>query len=201
MLGLKDITILHRDLFNVALKPQYDLVFCHYPFRDFAEDKIIEDINSCIKYSDKRIRRLDWPFMIKALNATSENGKAIIVTINGPLFSQADLEFKREIVEKGYLEAVINMPRGTLQGLVANYSIVVLSNNNQKVKFINAEDAYIGKMRDRHFDVEKIVKLYKSTEDNELVRYFDIKTIFKNCYNLEPSLYFRNDYESELINA
>lgn len=81
------------------------------------------------------------PFINKATKLISEKGRAVIYLHKGFLNSE-NLEYKaarRYLVEAGLLEAVIELAAGVLYPFTAVQTVMlVLSHNNQKVRFVNA---------------------------------------------------------------
>ena len=200
MLGQKNVDIAENDVIAQQLEPKYDVVLCHAPWGMRYEKELADDINPKIEFKEKKKGRSDWLFISKAINAMSEHGKAYVLTTESSLFSNQDIYFKKQAIEQGYLETVISLPSGTIMSTNVNYSLLVFSNNNKKVKFVNADEAFIGTVRNKKVDIDKILDLLNNCKDEKLVRIVDLNDIIKNDYNISVSRYVTHKPIVNLVN-
>mgnify|MGYP005787662239 CR=1 FL=1 len=191
--------IKNADVFSCDMREKYDLVFCNAPWGMRLSREIAEDYNSKLVYDNIKFKA-DWAFVFKAINSISEKGKAFVL-INNSALSNSMYEINRaDVIEGGFIETIIQLPQGTLSYTNLGYSILILSNNNDKVRFINAQELFMGNnLRNKKLDVEKIVELYNSNDEKNI--YITDKSELKNNnYNLEPVFYINKKNIPQLIN-
>ncbi len=191
--------IKNADVFSCDMRKKYDLVFCNAPWGMRLSREIAEDYNGKLVYENIKFKA-DWAFVFKAINSISEKGKAFVL-INNSALSNSMYEINRaDVIEGGFIETIIQLPQGTLSYTNLGYSILILSNNNDKVRFINAQELFMGNnLRNKKLDVEKIVELYNSNDEKNI--YITDKLELKNNdYNLEPVFYINKKNIPQLIN-
>lgn len=106
-------------------------------------------------------------------------------------------EYRQKLLEKRCVEAVIKLPSKLFEGIFVNTSLLVFSENNEKIRFVNASDYYIptnNRFKDNALSDENIEKIYKELkESSESSVLIDLKTVFENSYSL-----YSQDYTYEL---
>ncbi len=193
--------IYNADILQTKLNDKYDVVFADYPWAIHLNEEPVNDSNMIVSYN-KKLMRSDWNFMLKAINAIKETGKAIALAPLGILWStnNADETTRKEIIDKGLLESIMIMPAGTYQGTMVSYCLMVFSYHNSEVKFIDASDAVIDtKSAYKTINNELIHDLLHASQ-SEKIKLIPNEEIKDLDYSLEYKRYFNNLKEIKLIN-
>lgn len=136
-----------------------------------------------------------WVYILAALANINQEGKVVCITTNNATFNLSDFEIRKMLVEKGYLESVISLPKGLFYEIPLSVSIFIMSHGNQKIRMINAEDIYTEGRRYNslsEIDIEQIViASMKDTEISETISHEDLAHY---DYSLNPAMYIV-DYE------
>ena len=156
---------LHKgDVLRTSFDRKYDLVFSNYPWNMKPTTSLVEDVNPRIHFKEIKLRS-DWAFIEKAVNSFVNGGRAIVLISEGCLYNSIDQEYRKELVENKLLEMVIALPGGTIAGTNVNYSMLMLSEDNDKVQFIDATECYKTKKRWKSLDVESIINKVAQKEE------------------------------------
>ena len=184
--------IISANVLGYKFSKSYDKIFCNYPFALRLEQKDYDAINKNNKKLDvefsKRITS-DWAFVSSILNGLAEKGKAVTIMPNGGLYKLTDLTIRKDIVEKGYVEAVISLPGNIFNNTMIETTLLVLSNGNKRVKFINASSLCEKEENKNKLDVEKIYNEYSNVKDSDITKTISIKEIEKMSYSLLANNY------------
>lgn len=191
--------IKNANVLSVPMENKYDLVYCHYPWGMRSRDEIIEDINGIMDYSNISRNRLDWAFIIKAVNSINKNGKAIVLIPAGALFSTTDIDNRKNIVEKGLIEKIISFPAGSLASTGVSYYMLVLSYGNEKIRYIDASNSFEKQYGRKKLLVKEIVDLVNS-QTEQYVKEVTLEEVAKKDYNLSIGQYLKEDLSTKLIN-
>ena len=192
-----DCRIWNEDLLMTRLNRQFMNVFCHYPWGQKFSGTIAEDHVGRMNYSTIKRGRMDWAFIIKALNCIAPNGKAFVLVPNGVLMSSVDIDTKKQMISKGYIQMIIELPSILIPGAASGFSLMVLSENNSTVDFIDAGQCLIKGNKGKELDVDKVIELVNNPMAKISV---DPTTIEKHDYNLNYSEYRIRTDASGLIN-
>lgn len=146
----------------------------------------------------------------KALECLREDGVAVVALPSSALFGTAKthIALKRELVDKGYLQAVIALPItwfGT--GVTINLLILSKQQTNNKVLFINAHNAsfakYVQKANGKMSSITKegldeiLDIFYNNTEVEGLSSSISLQTIVNKDYDLMPTTYIKERLAEE----
>ena len=146
----------------------------------------------------------------KALECLREDGVAVVALPSSALFGTAKthIALKRELVDKGYLQAVIALPItwfGT--GVTINLLILSKQQTNNKVLFINAHNAsfakYVQKSNGKMSSITKegldeiLDIFYNNTEVEGLSSSISLQTIVNKDYDLMPTTYIKERLAEE----
>ena len=107
-----------------------------------------------------------------------------------------DYMVRRELVESNLLDTIIALPSNILYGTSISGVIMVCKrgrNQGDPIKFIHAEDYFIGDKRKRVFDYDRFVKMIEGSACD--VVEVSIDEIRQYDYNLNPSLYYKKDFK------
>ena len=187
------------NVLKTSMRATADFVFSEYPWGIRFTDNVVEDENNVVDYNIGK-HRADWAFINKAINSTNENGTTVVLSPNGVLFSTPDGKIRQEVIEKKLLHCIISMPESTRLHTSAPYSILVFKRNSEKVHLLNCSECYVveGKSK-RTIDIDKILTLYNTSEENESHKIISEEEIRENNWNLSLSLYFKTN-ELPLLN-
>jgi type I restriction enzyme M protein len=172
--GIYDSNIVNGDtLMNPLHKKQgelqtFDIVIANPPFsQNYSKDgmKFKERFNHWMPVKGKA----DFMFVQHMVASTNNAGRMAVVMPHGVLFRGGEeREFRKWLIGKGYLEAVIGMPSGLFYGTGIPASVIVVNKKDahlrENVLFINADREYKeGKNQNklRPEDIEKISFVYK----------------------------------------
>jgi type I restriction enzyme M protein len=172
--GIYDSTILNGDTLmnpmhveNGELKT-FDIVIANPPFsQNYGKDgmKFKERFNFWMPFKSKA----DFMFVQHMVASLKNNGRMAVVMPHGVLFRGGDeRNFRKWLIEKGYLEAVIGLPPALFYGTGIPASVIVINKKDahlrRHVLFINADREYKeGKVQNklRPEDIEKIAFTYR----------------------------------------
>ena len=82
----------------------------------------------------------EWLFYLNTLSHLKNGGRAVGVTIGGPLYNSGDCSIRQMLIENGWIESVIALPQKLYSNTAVQTFLVVLSFNNEKIRFIDASD-------------------------------------------------------------
>jgi len=172
--GIYDSTILNGDTLmnplhveNGELKT-FDVVIANPPFsQNYGKDgmKFKERFNFWMPFKSKA----DFMFVQHMVASLKNNGRMAVVMPHGVLFRGGDeRNFRKWLIEKGYLEAVIGLPPALFYGTGIPASVIVINKKDahlrDNVLFVNADREYKeGKVQNklRPEDIEKIAFTYR----------------------------------------
>lgn len=168
------------NVLKSAFDRKYDLVFSNFPWNMKPGNRVQEDVNPRIHFEEIKMRS-DWAFIEKAANSYANGGRAIVLISEGCLYNSLDQKYRSQLIKNKLLEMVVALPAGTIAGTNVNYSLLMLSDGNDKVQFIDATECLKTENRVKSLDVELIIdKIIKKDEgfkevDNEtLIKEKDI---------------------------
>ncbi len=177
---------------------EYDKVYSFHPLvklAHYVSDNTIEALNAEFKSRPfKRMSLLDWTMALSAVKCLKASGIAVVFVADGSLFSNVDEAIRRELVEKGFLKAVINLPTKLFAARNVNMSMLILSRDNTFVRLVNARNiCQEGRRQNTLSDenIAEIIDLYKNSGKYTIdVRKEDIQN---NGYSLSPERYMTLD--------
>lgn len=155
-------------------------VFPPFGYKVFDYDKVPSKIFEDIVLSNKNSN--EWIFVDKLLNKLN-GGKAVAIVRGSALFSEADRKYRNRLIEKGYIEGIIELPVNSIDDLAMKIFIVKFSSNNKAVKFVDASE-----MTTNNPKAKKPILDYKAIIDayNNKPSYRDLEEL-KDTLNLTPS--------------
>ena len=191
ILGVKAQFIMGDAIYNLSDNDKkYDKIFSNFPFGQRSRgEEIITN-----KPHLKKVRYYDWVFIDAICNHLSDHGKAVAVVSNGMLWNTLEKSAREYYINSGEIEAVIKLPRRLFSPYTAApTSILVLSKNNESVRFIDA-----GKIISRSYDgiydsrlseedIDQILEALRTDSDISIT--IDKKTIMENDYSLDIRVY------------
>ncbi len=193
--------LINDNVFKQNFKKKFDKVFCNFPFGlklNESDYNLINNLNSEIKYEFNSRISSCWAFVNSVINSLSKDGRAAIVMTNGSLFKLPDQEYRKLLVENGYVEAVISLPERLFANTCIPITLLILSKNNESIKFINAEKMLSNQIFHSHvneLNVEEIMSEYNSLNNTKNSKIVSNDQVANNNY----SLYVQNYMEIENI--
>lgn len=188
--------LINGDVFKIKANKRYNKIFCNYPFGlkiDRAQlDRILYESTN-MRFNWNRIpgSSPDWLFVNVVLSMLDNNGKAAIIMPDGPLFKTADNEYKKDLINNGYIESIIKLPQSSFPYVNVGTNLIVFSNSkNEIIKFIDASQAVISDNRWQKLDINKLKGLL-NMENNERIGYADKIKIAENNYVLTVDRYLK----------
>ena len=195
----KKANLTNCDVLKTNIDDSYNLVFADYPWALRTNEDPVVNEKDILAYKRNRTKS-DWNFIYKAINLTSEDGITIAIAPTGVLYNTLDLQSREQVVEKGLLNTIIQMPTGTYPSTSVSYVIMVFSKGNEKVRLIDARECSLNsKSAFKKIDLEKIKELINSIE-SDLKLLVDKEEIVSKNYNLDLNQYFNDVSNIELIN-
>lgn len=186
----QEIQVWNEDVFNFSKLKQVEKLFSFPSFNMKIEAQHIRNyvLSKNIGGKDFAMQG-EVAFILKALDLLSETGRSVIAILPGLLFRENLASFREYLVKNKYLEAVITLPDSVLINTNVPVALMILSHNNEKVRFINASSVH-GKSRhggsclmDEH--VNTIYEMSKKKNHNAVD--IQIEKIGKYGYCLLPS--------------
>ena len=193
--------LINDNVFKQNFKKKFDKVFCNFPFGlklNESDYNLINNLNSEIKYEFNSRISSCWAFVNSVINSLSKDGRAAIVMTNGSLFKLPDQEYRKLLVENGYVEAVISLPERLFANTYIPITLLILSKKNESIKFINAEKMLSNQIFHSHvneLNVDEIMKEYNSLNNTKNSKIVSNDKVANNNY----SLYVQNYMEIENI--
>ena len=194
--NIKECDVLQEKMHKV-----YDATFSQPPFslRTYQPTKADED--DTLQYSkSSRVNKADWHFILKAINATKKGGKTIALVSSGLLINTPDSYYRQQIIRNEKLDTVILLPSGIIPSTNISTSILVFSDGNEKIRFIDASNCY-KKLNgyEKKLDIEKVINLLKIEESEKVstVNCYDIKD---DNYSLDVLKYLNMDSRYSISN-
>lgn len=114
----------------------YNKAYSFPPFgikNNYNSNTIFPNINLDFK------NNLSWLFIDKIIKNLDKKGKAVILTFPNALFNENDKLYRNELIKNGYLEGIIELPKGSLIGSNIKACLLVISHNNKNVKLLNLD--------------------------------------------------------------
>lgn len=161
---------------------RYDRVLANPPFSQNYIKKDIEYPGRFVVWMPEKGKKADLMFVQHMLAVLKGDGKMATVMPHGVLFRGGEeREARRQLIERGWLEAIIGLPAGLFYGTGIPACVLVMNKKDapkrKHVVFINADRDYReGKAQNflRAEDISRIVHAYRmltSGERDELQGY------------------------------
>lgn len=191
-----EIKVYNTDIFSREWRVEkFDKIFSNYPL-----GKTLNSIGATLeKYEDEYGLLKDhnknassgWLFNQVIMESLKEDGKAVVVMDNAAIWNDSDIEFRRYFLKNKWIETIISLPSKIFSSSLADYSLIVLSRNNESIKLIDASNYYTSTRRLNYMSLDQIssiLSLYRNDDLESLnLDYDDIKYPF----NLSARYYLR----------
>lgn len=184
--------ILTDDLFNKRITKKYDKVLCNFPWGYRIEKHQLDYLNENtkdLKFNWDKITSssVDWLFINILLSSIKDNGKGATIIPSGILFKKPDEIYRKDLIDNGCIEAIIKIPVLTGFTSIDQY-LVVFSNNNTKVKFVDISSQINKRNNNLMPNMSSIFEILDS-DDSDFVTYVDNNKLAENNYLLKVENY------------
>ena len=187
-----NVSYFKKDILIESIEKKYKYAIADIPFIS----KYNKDVQNLLEKECKNLNielssriSMTWITVIKTLNSLEENGRAVITTMKGSLFNTLDREVRKELIEKGYIESIIDLPNKIVPYTNTEISLVVLNKakKDKNIKFVNLKDCFSMQGKMNIIDLEKAKKVIK----NESID-VNLKKIRDNNFSLNYNTYTGN---------
>lgn len=122
---------------------QFDRIYSNFPINLLNQTisyNLEKKYLSRFQLDTKNSRDHDWNFVEHVINLLSEKGKAVIVVPLTILFREAEVSVRHQLLKYRLLESVIQLPERMLNYAKIPVALMVLSQGNEEVTFIDATE-------------------------------------------------------------
>lgn len=142
-------------------------------------------------------RGIDSFYLEKSLNSITENGEVISLVALRFLFGSSDQQFKRYLVENGYIQKIILLPSNVFYGTSIPTAVVKLTRTpNNGVMMVDGSTLFKKEGRQNILQYEELLGAIDAL-DSKYTRLVSNDEIAQNEYTLTPSIYV-NDPSSNI---
>ena len=183
---------------------KFDFIFSEFPFGGVYA-KTTKELGSD-RWSPIHVDRVSrssfsWVYMAKAINSLKDDGVAICVAPQGALFSTYEADVRKQIIESGFLQSVITLPKLHLPYTGINTTLLIFKKGANDVLFVNT-DKYVTSEKRRAFlskqAIELIANIVRNRSESEISRLVSTDEIRFADYNLLPGRYLINENISSI---
>ena len=157
--------ILKNQIFPLSRK--FDKIMCHPPIDSYIGTLDLKNNKRFSKYGFITKSAPELSFIINGISYLKEKG---VFVIRNQLLKKTSVEerFKEKICKDGLLEAIIELPKNIFPHNSADFSLMIISKNNDSVLHIDASGFYKkdGKYN-RLVKNDEILKLLKERKDTK----------------------------------
>jgi type I restriction enzyme M protein len=188
---------------------RFNRVLANFPFSaDWAKDELQDDPHDRFDWHEKlpRADRGDYAFImhmakqLKTPEQDGEGGKAAIVIPHGVLFRKHEQRYRKPMLEKDMVEAIVGLPENLFQNNSIPSAVLVLNTDKpadrkSEVQFIHAADEdFYDELSNQNQLTEEgldhIVRNFRDwTTEERVSRTVRMDEIRENDYNLNIALY------------
>lgn len=141
---------------------------------------------SKLEVPESKIADGEWHEILFNLSLLDQNGKMVTLITNSTLANNLSVKTRQALVEKGYIESIIELPDRLLENTGIELYAVVLSYGNKGIKFLDASQFYTEQRRRKDIDVTSVLE---NLDNPEVCRFESIESIARESYNLLPKRY------------
>lgn len=198
MYGYDNVHIIQMDALSTFDQPnKYDYVITELPLaRKFTQRELVSDTIHWIKHyneiGDLKTKDSILYYIIYILAKLNPNGKAIFNVPSSFLFNTYGgyKEIRKYLIENDLIEAIINLPSGTMYHSGISTALIVMNKNKskdfQRIKVVNAQLIHQTKLRNK----ENIIDI------NEVLEGFQKET--KNSYYLNTDYLEKKEFRLDI---
>lgn len=179
---------IQQDVLTLDTTTKFDKIYCEYPW-GMIYTRPLQTLGSekwkPLPIKDIKRSMTSWLFISKVLSALKKNGVAIVHANEGALFSTYEKEIRQYAIEQGLIKAIIKMPRKVNEYADVQTSLIVLSYDNETIKFIDASnlgEASKNKCVLSNDDIQLIKGMLDGSIDSKNVIELDNKVLEETGY-------------------
>ena len=135
----------------------------------------------------KRPINTDWLEVLGSFEYLSTEGTMVALMTNSSLTSSQNQAIRSYFVDHGYIQTVIELPDSLSEFTRIPLYAVVLSHNNDEIKFIDASESYIQERRYKNIDLDRLKTLIRDNTENSCV--VNRSKVCEEEFNLLPKKY------------
>lgn len=189
VLNNKNVNYYEKDILTENIDKKYDYAIADIPFISRYDKEVQKSLEEIYEKMDLEISNrisTTWMTAIKMIDALKENGRAILTTVKGSLFNTLDREIRKILIDKGYIEAIIDLPNKIVPYTNVDISLIVLNKSikNKEIKFVDLKKCSVMNGKVNIIDLEKAKEIYINNSIN-----VDVKKIANNNYSLNRNIY------------
>lgn len=183
---------------------KFDFIFSEFPFGGVYA-KTTKELGSD-RWSPIHVDRVSrssfsWVYMAKAINSLKDDGVAVCVAPQGALFSTYEADVRKQIIESGFLQSVIVLPKLHLPYAGINTTLLIFKKGARNVLFVNTNKFATSEKRRTFLSkqaIELIADVVRNKKDGEISRLVSADEIRFADYNLLPERYLINGNNSSI---
>lgn len=190
----KNISFILNDALEYRSAAKADKLFSNYPFmiRTPSMNEHKELLMKSFGFSADVIQRAssDWVFNATVVSQMKSDGKAVAIMTNGATWNVVDKSIRKYFIENGLIEAVISLPSRLFTSFSIPTTLVVFSNNNKKIKFVDAREICVKERRNNILTdecISEILDLLHNDGDKSITKPVD--EFANDEYNLNAAHY------------
>ncbi len=173
---------------------QANKIFSNFPLgMKLSDIRNYMNKNNNLKQYFKNAKRTispDWIYTMAAYLNMKKPGKTVVLMSNAGACNKPDEELRQKLVEDGIIEGVILLPPRLLSYTATPLIMMILSQDNEKIKIVDASEIYTEGRRQNSLetkDIERIIDAYHN--DSDISKKVTVKDVAKQEYILNPQRY------------
>lgn len=161
---------------------------------------LCSDLPMGVKLSDSfsincRPQYLD-DYVVRQFVKTPSLKRAVVLTSLSTSWRRENFDLRKTLVEKNYVDTIIELPKGILPFTSITTIIIVLDKERatKDIRFVSSADCVKIDNRNKSLDVEKVLRRIESNDDDQACS-CNIEETYKYNYSLLPSEYIKDQIE------
>ena len=192
LLEMLDSQLMEADILNGAFSVRnqlFDRILC-VPIWNHRFDKTLK-LNPIVKNRMDVIGKIpantDWLEVLAAFEQLADDGVMVALMTNSSLTNFQNQVIRGYFVDRGYIQSVVELPDSLSEFTRIPLYAVVLSHNNNDIKFVDASESYIQERRYKNIDLDGLKSLIINNNKNSCV--VSKSRVYEEEYNLLPKRY------------
>lgn len=192
LLEMLDTQLIEADILNgdfASRKKLFDRIIC-VPVWNCRLDKTLK-LNPMVKNRMDVIGKIptntDWLEVLAAFEQLADDGVMVALMTNSSLTNFQNQVIRGYFVDRGYIQSVVELPDSLSEFTRIPLYAVVLSHNNNDIKFVDASESYIQERRYKNIDLDGLKSLIINNTENSCV--VSKSRVYEEEYNLLPKRY------------
>lgn len=190
--------------FEHLAKQQFNKIVCHFPWavkdESGREQKFLETYYKSEIDSNKLTNRSsDWNVCLSIAKLLNDNSKAVVIGYSSMLFRATEHLSRKYLLESGFIESIITLPKNLLTNTAIEPVLIVLSKNNQKVRVVDASNFETTKEKDlttlSDIEIAHIIELLG--KNDKYSKSLSMEDLEKNNFVINNKIIF--DEQSDFV--